>query len=313
MLLTIAVLNYKRPKDLAEILPLLVAQAASVASSELSVEVLLVDNDPEAGAKAQWEAFALSRPDNTVGLRYEHEAIPGISAARNRALSASELSDRLVFIDDDERPSENWLRLMTDAMMLFNADAVVGPVISNFEFEPDPWIQAGEFFKRRRLATGTVLDVAATNNLLLDLSKVRAAGIIFDAEFGITGGDDTMFTREFIRSGAHMIWCDEAIVFDVVPAKRLTRKWVVQRAFSSGNTWSLVDLKLEENRLRRERRRAALAARSAVRLLGGTGRATLGLLTSNPVHQAKGSRTAARGAGMLSGALGYRFEEYRRK
>ena len=92
--------------------------------------------------------------------------------------------------------------------------------MSRFAETPDPWIAAGRFFDRRRLPTGTDLEVAATNNLLLDLAVVRRLGLRFDAAFGLSGGSDTLFTRELVASGERMVWCDEAIVYDIVPTDR---------------------------------------------------------------------------------------------
>ena len=117
-----------------------------------------------------------------------------------------------------------------------------GAVVSAFDGELDPWIEAGGFFRRRRLTTGTPIDVAATNNLLLDVARVRAAAV--DPEFGITGGSDTLFTRSLAASGAPMVWCNEAVVTDCVPVARMSRQWVLRRAFRSGNSAIRVDLVL---------------------------------------------------------------------
>ena len=81
-----------------------------------------------------------------------------------------------------------------------DAAAVVGPVQSEFTGELDPWIAAGAFFQRRRLATGTPVEVAATNNLLLDLETVRRLDLRFDPRFGVSGAEDTYFTRTLSRS-----------------------------------------------------------------------------------------------------------------
>ena len=59
-------------------------------------------------------------------------------------------------------------------------------------------------------ATGTRLEVAATNNLLLDLRAVRAAGLRFDVDLGTQGGEDTLFTRQLVASGGLLTWCAEA-------------------------------------------------------------------------------------------------------
>ena len=239
--LTIAVLTFRRPGDLAQVLPLLLEQAVRNSSEALSIRILVVDNDPLGGAEGKVRAIAHGA---AVAIHYAHEKSPGISAARNRALSESMDSRLLAFIDDDERPSKDWLALLLGTWRQTAAAAVVGPVVSEFEVEPDPWIVAGGYFVRRRLPTGTMVDVAGTNNLLLDLDFVRQRNILFDPAFGLSGGEDTMFTRQLVRSGGSIVWCDEAVVLDYVPADRISHRWVVLRAMSSGNAWSLTSVKL---------------------------------------------------------------------
>ncbi|HEX8495700.1 MAG TPA: glycosyltransferase [Actinomycetales bacterium] len=296
----VAVLTYRRPQDLAELLPLLDEQVRSLAAP---ARVVVVDNDPLAGARGQVEGGPAT---------YVHEPRPGISAARNRALAEAAGDDVLVFIDDDERPRAGWLASLLTTRAATGAVAVVGPVVSQFDAEPTPWVAAGRFFDRRRLPTGSVLEVAATNNLLLDLRWLRAHGLVFDERFGISGGSDTLFTRQLVALGGRMVWCDEAVVVDRVPASRTTARWVLQRAFRSGNGWARTSLTLSAGPVQRLRTQAVLVARGGVRAVGGTARALLGVVSRDPVHQAKGVRTALRGAGMVSGAFGHVYSEYRR-
>lgn len=298
----VAVLTYQRPADLAQLLPLLERQTRSL-SETASATVLVIDNDPAGEARSQVEL---------TSAKYVHEPHPGISAARNRALAETVDADVLVFIDDDERPHEDWLRSLLSTMAASAAVAVVGPVVSTFEAEPSPWVRAGRFFERRRLPTGSVLDVAATNNLLLDRRWVETTGLRFDERFGISGGSDTLFTRQLVQCGGRMVWCDEAVVDDRVPASRSTARWVLQRAFRSGNGWARTSLALRSNSRQRFSTRAVLALCGCVRAVGGTARVLLGVATRDPRHQARGVRTALRGAGMLAGAVGYVFDEYRR-
>lgn len=302
--LTIAVLTYRRPDDLAAVLPLLVDQCRSVTPRR--AEVLVVDNDPAGGAAAVAAGWANRGP-----VRYAHEPRPGIAAARNRALDEAADSARLAFIDDDERPGPGWLADLLRVQEAEECAGVVGPVVSRFAVDPEPWIAAGEFFRRRRLPTGTSVDVAATNNLLLDLARVRAHGVRFDERFGLSGGEDTLFTRSLVEAGERLVWCDQAVVTDVVPPGRLTRSWVLRRAFSSGNGNALVDAELHPGWPGLGRRARRLGD-GLVRVTGGGARAVLGTVLRSPAHQAKGARTAARGAGMISGVAGYRYGEYRR-
>lgn len=322
--LVIAVLTYRRPEDIALALPRLAAQAgpgqgragqgspdgSDGPAADLPTTVLVIDNDPEASARPIVERLASTLRPGLV--RYVQEPKPGIAAARNRALAEAASSALLVFIDDDEVPSERWLEQLVDLQRSSGAAAVVGPVISEYEHEPEPWIEAGKFFNRRRLATGTRLDVAATNNLLLDLRQVRALRLAFDERFGLSGGSDTLFTRQLIQRGGLMLWCDEAVVVDRVPASRLTRGWVLRRALRSGNSAARVGLELAGSSRARLTARAVSLASGTVRLVGGSVRVAAGLVSGSPAQKALGLRTAARGLGMTTGAFGYVYSEYRR-
>lgn len=299
----IAILTYRRLEQLAGLLPELIDQ---IDTEGPVVRMLVVDNDPMGGASVVAESFA------AAGVEYLHEPRPGIAAARNAALTAAAKFDALIFIDDDERPTRGWLSSMIAVYRGTDCAAVVGPVISEFGGKPDAFVGAGSFFSRRRLVTGTVVEVAATNNLMLDMVRVRAWGLSFDEAFGLSGGSDTLFTAELVNHGGKMIWCDEALVIDRVPADRLHKKWVMRRAFRSGNSRSRVDLHVASspvNRLVvRLRRSAAGILRAAV---GGVNLA-LGLMTRSMSRQARGARTLARGLGMATGAWGYVYEEYQR-
>jgi GT2 family glycosyltransferase len=299
----IAMLTYRRPDDLRAAIPALLDQ---INSAEIEATVLVVDNDPDGGAMPMAQELTDPR------LRFVHEPSPGIAAARNRALSEAADEDVLIFIDDDERPEPKWLTNMVATWQRTGAAAVVGPVVSAFAEEPDEYITAGRFFVRRRMPTGTAIDVAATNNLLLDLGQLERTGIRFDERFSATGGSDTLFTRELHRHGGKMVWCDEAVVIDVVPATRSTRSWVLRRAFRIGNSWSRTNLALEPGWWSRLVRRLELTALGLVRVLGGGARLVFGEITRSISHRARGERTLSRGAGMCSGAWGLTYVEYRR-
>lgn len=306
----VGALTYKRPDDLRAALPMLVEQAALL---DPPAQVLVVDNDPEGGARDVVEDLARrSAADGGPVVRYAHEPEPGIAAARNRAFDECADADVLVFIDDDERPVPTWLRLLVDTYLLDRPEAVVGPVVSEYEQEPDAWVTAGRFFDRRRLPTGTVTDVAATNNLLLDLHRVRALGLRFDERFGLSGGSDQLLTRQLAQAGGRLVWCDEAVVVDVVPPDRVTRRWVLARAYRNGNTWGRTSVVLADGALGRTVARARITGQGLVRAAGGAARLAFGTVTGSLAHQAKGRRTYARGTGMIAGAYGTVYVEYAR-
>jgi len=304
---TVAMLTFHRPEDLRTVVPMLlmhVEAAEAEAEDPIRARILIVDNDPDGSGHAP------VRPHLGDRLRYVVEPTPGIAAGRNRALDELGEEDVVVFIDDDERPRPGWLLGLIDMHRRTGAAAVAGPVISEFIGDLHPWVAAGAFFWRRRRPSGTALDVAATGNLLLDLRQVRRLGVRFEPSYGLNGAEDTLFTRSLARRGALLVWCDEAVVTDVVPAERMTPRWVLKRAFSHGNSWSLTSVALETSPARRWRCRARVAFDGLVRFTAGGCRFALGLVTRSAHHQTRGLRTCARGAGMLAGSVDLAFQEY---
>ena len=301
--LAIAVLTFRRTQALQNLIPLLLAQAESVAVPSY---ILVVDNDPDGSAGPVVSRFA------SESVRYEHEAEPGIAAARNLALAAASETDLLVFIDDDEIPHEHWLANLMQTYQQYRSAGVVGNVLREYEIDPDPWIMAGRFFDRDPIKTGTPVPAAGTGNLLLDLNQIRKLGVTFDPVFGLSGGSDTLFTRQIVRRGGQLIWCAEAPIFEQIPASRLTRKWVLTRAFRIGNASSRTALVMADTAMERMRVRTMATLAGLARLGGGGLRYLRGKLTGSTASEARGLRTTARGAGMLSGAFGYHYDrEYR--
>ena len=319
--LTVAIPTYRRPGAVARALRAVLAEAGACRGDGAGpggpIEVLVIDNDPDGSAReavagaAGGALGAAAGSDAAAGpgaaVRYVVEPAPGVSAVRNRALD--ETADRalLVFIDDDEEPEAGWLRGLLSTRRDTGAAAVAGLVVPDYEAEPGPWLRAGGFFDRQSWPTGTRRPVAATNNLLLDLGAVRAAGLRFDEAFGATGGEDALFTRSLVAAGGVIVWCDEARVRDRVPAARLERAWVLRRRRSHAATAVRVELALAGPGAHPGIRARALAGGCA-RVLAGLGRMALGGLGAvagrGLVHRARGARLVARGSGMAAAAVG---------
>lgn len=303
--ITVAVPTYRRPDALRVALPLLLGHARELRGRH-PVEVLVVDNDP------QGSAAPIVAELGDPGLRYVAEPTPGIAAVRNRAIAEAGRSRLLAFIDDDERPQPGWLASLVTTWEASGAAAVSGRVLSEFAGDLDPWIAAGDFWSRPRLATGTPIDVAATGNLLLDLDQVRCLGVRFSTELGLGGGEDTLFSRALVRAGGCIVWCDESVAVDVVPVQRMTRSWLVTRWWSHGNTTVLTDLRLAGSAGARLAVRARGVVRGVLRIAGGAARWVLGGLIRSDRHQSRGLRAVCRGIAMVGAACGVVFHEYAR-
>lgn len=299
----IAVLTFRREPAIVALLPELARQARLV---DPPATVVVVDNDPDASARDRIAALALPE------VRYVHEPRPGIAAARNAAMDAAGDVDAVVFIDDDETPSDRWLPLMLHAHRRLGGAAIAGRVIRSYEVEPEPWVRAARVFDRRQMPTGTVVEAASTANLLLDMHVVRELGLRFDDSLGISGGSDHLFTRQLSASGHRIHWCDEAVVEDPVPASRLTSHWTLQRGYRSGNTSIIVERLLAGSPRDRATVRTRAAVGGAARVVAGGGRALVGTITRSSNNRGKGLWTLVRGAGMVGGAIGHHYVEYKR-
>lgn len=310
--LTVAVLTYLRNAYLAQLLPALIEQAGSVAG-RARVRVLVVDNDPAGGAERTARAVRPAGAESDGAgpeIVYVHEPEPGIVAGRNRALDESAHEHLLVFIDDDELPRPGWLAALLAARERHGCAAVTGPTPPVFETAPDPWVAACGVFDSWEAADGARVRSADTGNLLLDLGRVRALDLRFDPRYGLTGGEDSLFTRSLTLAGEEIRFAAGAVVDKRVPARRARRDWVLRRARRSGSTWARVRIDTAD------RARAALRLGYAAKGLARAGRdGALALLArargdvaSRAVHEV----SARGGLGMVVGALGGSVAEYGR-
>ncbi|MDA8258759.1 MAG: glycosyltransferase [Betaproteobacteria bacterium] len=229
---TVAICTFRRPEGLQRALDGLWKQVG-IASAE--VAVLVVDNDASGSARAVVDQNSV--PRGWV-LRYVIEPHPGVSHARNRCLAESR-TELIAFFDDDEVPEPDWLAALLETQRVTGADAVFGPVISRFESRPPSWMAGCTAHKRPRHPTGSVVDwkKSRTGNVLLGPRLIALAGGGFDVRFATSGGEDALFFARAERAGAHLVWCDEAVVVEDVPATRMRLSWVLERSFKGGQTW----------------------------------------------------------------------------
>jgi succinoglycan biosynthesis protein ExoM len=307
---TIAVPTFKRVDRLELMIPRLVAERDDLLSTVgLTARILIIDNDQQQSARAVVEAIG------GADVCYLSEPKPGVVAVRNRALAEASADAAVIFIDDDELPVAGWLTALVGTWLDRSADAVAGPVVAELPDGTDSWIKAGGFFDRAYrygLVTGDRIQEVGAGNLLLDLSRVRSLGLSFDEGFGLTGGEDSLFTRSLTRAGATIVWCAEAAASDPIPPHRATRTWVCQRAISSGNTASRVGLALEPSLPRRLSLRVRLSVAGALRMAGGSVGWSVGTLRGSERRAARSTRTLMRGIGMILGAVGLTYLQYAR-
>lgn len=311
--LVVGVPTFRRLALLDPLLPLLGRELDDLerhlagAGTRLRARVVVADNDPARSAEPVVTAYDDPR------VCYTSEPRPGVSAVRNRLLDEAGDADVLVLIDDDETPRPGWLVALVRTHLDTGAALVAGPVVSELEPGATAYVGAGGFFERahhRGRPTGSRLERAATNNLLVDLDVVRRRGVRFDEDFGRSGGEDTVFTGTLTRGGAAAVWCAEAVVTDHVPAERLTRDYLLRRTQGLAQTTVLAELRLRGSAFDRTRLRLRVAAREAARLVLGWLTLVLGRLTGSLDRRTRGERSRARATGALLAVAGRRPHLY---
>jgi len=134
-----------------------------------------------------------------------------------------------------------WLRILWSAAKEAGAQLVGGPVVpiapvmgsSDMQNEVLKYYEkaasVNDARKEAAMLANRRFDLE-TNNWMADLSAIEMAGLRFDPEFGLSGGEDTDFSRRAYKAGLTLAWAPKAIVLEEVPNERLSAAYIADRA-----------------------------------------------------------------------------------
>ncbi|MBB3351021.1 glycosyltransferase involved in cell wall biosynthesis [Rhizobium sp. BK049] len=299
--IAVGVLTYRRLDGIAKLLDVMTRQTRHPARP-YHLTMVIVDNDAAGSARATVEGFGQT---GAYDLIYVVESNQGIPFARNRALdSAPAGTDLFCFLDDDEWPVDGWLDAMLETREKNRADCVYGPVQPVYPDNPPEYFIKARVFERKKNRDGQRISYAASNNVMFDYPLIRSWNLRFEEKMRFTGGTDYLFFNQAIRRGMQVFWADKALVYDIVPASRMTWKWVLQRQYRLGNTFAVSEV-LHGN----VKRRLYRAAYGATRVMLGL--AMLPTILVSPYWGMRALTHVLRGAGMVNGILGHAYQEYK--
>jgi len=300
----VCVATYLRPEGLRRLLGALAGQ--SLPRPAPCVDVVVIDNDPSGSARAVCESAREWLP---FDLHYAIEKRRGIPQARNAALAvAIPFADVVVFTDDDVEPAQGWLAELLRVQALYRADVVAGPNPPRFLVEPPAWIREGRFFDGQTRTTGTLVDTAATHNVLVRCEVFEQMDHLFDERFALHGCTDSEFFRRVARAGHRMVWAQDALAYECISAPRMTLGWLLQRTYRISNGRGSSALRSLEGLTA-----MWVLVNGSKCLARGVVHLALALaLRRGMVARVHALLKLASGAGWLTGLLGLRYREYTR-
>ena len=215
----ICICTFKRPNLLKRLLDELKLQ---ITEGLFSYSVVVADNDCRQSAKQVVSEFAAT---SSIFIIYCVEPVQNIALARNKALENFK-GDFIAFIDDDEIPAENWLCKLFKACNAYGVDGVLGPVKPYFEHNPPKWLIKYKSIERPKYDTGYKMGFSETRtgNVLFRKEILNGIKYAFRSEFG-TGSEDVDFFRRMMSKGRTFVWCNDAIVYELVPPARCKRSY----------------------------------------------------------------------------------------
>ncbi len=129
---SIVVCSYNRAESLRGTLTALCRQVASPACDW---EIIVVDNNSTDHTRAVVDEMSSAFPR----IRYEFQALQGLSHARNHGIGVAR-GDVVVFTDDDVLPEPDWLETILSGLSKHQADACGGYIAPIWEAPPPAWL-----------------------------------------------------------------------------------------------------------------------------------------------------------------------------
>jgi len=268
-----------------------------------NISIIIVDNDIQKTAES-----TVSELQNTVGdtvkIIYDNYAVKGLSNVRNQLIKLALKEDPtyLLFIDDDEFVTSEWLSEMVKTIQINKGDMVMGPVDSKLDDSVPDYIST--WFKRPDHENNSRVYFIRSGNLIINAKFLQDSDLRFDSRFNSTGGEDSYFGIQMIKKGATIYWAANAVAYEIVPADRSRISWLFQRYYNGANIFTYI--------LTVEKLRFKVVKKALVSILYiGIGLISLPLILLPLKRRYWGLFKMAEGFGGISGLLAIRYNEYK--
>lgn len=210
--------------------------------------IIVADNDIDKTAENILKKINI-KPLWISNIEYFNHPSKGISNIRNALIKKAILlnPDYLVFIDDDEYVTKEWLNELVKIISINDADAARGPVLAKVADNTPDYVSC--WFRRESYPNNFQLHTLSTNSLILKRLTLQKLNIWFDKRFNITGSGDHYFGIQLLKKGARIVWAVNAIAYETIPETRANIKWLMKRIYRCSNGYTYI-LKLEKEYLK---------------------------------------------------------------
>ena len=237
--LSVCICAHNRSDNLARCLEALKGQCRDI-------QLIIVDSASGDIHEAEIRNLASLHRANLIRLNQ-----PGLSAARNAALSATTTS-WIAYLDDDTIPSEQWVDAAIRVISEVPSDcSIIGGRIVPL-FPPDGtssigprWLQLLSVVDMNGEGDQTDRPHIVGANVLFRVQTIRQAGG-FPLSLGRSGtsllSGEEKFIVEHLRSNGQRIWYSETLsVQHHIAPQRLLRSWVIRRSYWEGASDRRID------------------------------------------------------------------------
>lgn len=224
----------------------------AIPSPELTVRVLVVDNNGTDGTKALVKELQADAP---FPLLYIRECKQGLSNARNAGIAASE-ADLIGFIDDDEQLQADWLGVIAREFQDLSLDFIGGPYLADWVSPVPDWLPPGYHSAIGAIPPKPRSNFDVFEGVLMGGNAVLRRRIFAEvgtyaphlgrSSKGLLSEEDAEFHRRLRKAGKQGLYVPDLAILHYVAPERLTRryhrKWVLWRGISQG----VLDRELKE-------------------------------------------------------------------
>jgi succinoglycan biosynthesis protein ExoM len=218
----------------------------------IKVEILVIDNDENQTAKNVVETV---KNDVKFPIHYEVENERGLAKARNKMLEEAIKigASHILCIDDDEICTEDVLEQHIKTYNE-NSNAVIisGRTINKFDESYPNYIKNHMVFKQKTSKkTGLVRDNCAAGNVFFPITLVKDYNLRFSEKYKFMGGEDGEFFNRASKLGFVIVWCNESIIYEVVPPARANMKYILEKCYYNGYSGAFGRFKTSQNPTKR--------------------------------------------------------------